>query len=951
MAYSFYGGKEGRTYNLVAHYNSIHDMVDAFSGGGSYTDVGYNEYVIINTYSKSNKENGIIYRRGLNYQEPFNPNNLDLTNNTIALDDFTKNEVILKGVIGQQYSSLDPPTEGEIAEVKVPKYLHYKYTINSTAQGPIPPDVTFVLLKEQRFDEDETKYSKFDKDFSNFVKNPGAGAIYVGQIVGPQGESPEIQMEDWESFERDIEEKSPIPGSYGTVLATKTPGYYEKESGEKEYNDKIDYGWYNIRDQHDNIIGAMLAFNFPYDVFKYTAETESPYGPKIIDVEELPSESSEIDRNAYYRLVEDGEYTYYLFDTVSVDKKDEEAPGSLIPIWRDVSEFLNEWPWRVHRKIPVIRIIQVNELPDTGEKETYYWIPDATGDTDGTYWEYERKNETPWTEIEDFDSDILYYRDDDYYKNNYYDYIKDEEEEEGRFVEIERNDSRLSIISLRDYEGLSREKGESIYHNYFNSYDIKIPKGIHGTSMEPIEIDDEYTLRTALRDYSNREEGDIILPYETTLRVVKEIDMECISGQDIEGKPILRVEGTYSRERLTEGLPKRGIDENAYYQVKEENEEEIFHYFKPIKNEEVWEWIEVEIIIPKIIRIYEVPEEAPEDETAYNYYCFKNTYYKWNIVSKQWEIIEPKVYPTGKLIVTYYTKNEDGEYETDLLPATIIDNSYLEENGDLHIILSSWDESKGKIKRDNLIMEPKVEWVKSIYFDEDNSMHVLFNSGKDQKTPFQSRELIENSIFIENDNNKPQSTRRFKAKYKSGYNEPYDPEDPEKERTIKTIEEYISNPINEIVDVKNIGDNLIVLWSDPAYRENLTRYIEKPYPIDGEGQLYKWEVLGPIYYGEHIFGHYNTLEELREEYPIGFTDESKKGWVATVGDSITEINLYAYDYRGNKGWYQIYSVSSGSVDPQWSLVIAEDAGNNTPKDLNEKLQVDGYWFVETDTID
>ena len=39
--YSFYGGKQGRTYHLVEHYDSIHDMVLNFQDGGSYNDVNY----------------------------------------------------------------------------------------------------------------------------------------------------------------------------------------------------------------------------------------------------------------------------------------------------------------------------------------------------------------------------------------------------------------------------------------------------------------------------------------------------------------------------------------------------------------------------------------------------------------------------------------------------------------------------------------------------------------------------------------------------------------------------------------------------------------------------------------------------------------------------------------------------------------------------------------------
>ena len=50
---SFYGGKQGITYNIVARYDSVADMVSAFSQGGTYTTVNYGEYVIIDTNSKN----------------------------------------------------------------------------------------------------------------------------------------------------------------------------------------------------------------------------------------------------------------------------------------------------------------------------------------------------------------------------------------------------------------------------------------------------------------------------------------------------------------------------------------------------------------------------------------------------------------------------------------------------------------------------------------------------------------------------------------------------------------------------------------------------------------------------------------------------------------------------------------------------------------------------------
>lgn len=68
---SFYGGKQGRTYNIVARFNSINEMINQFKKGAAYTDVSYGQYVLIDTIlnnnNPNNPENGKIYRRGLNY--------------------------------------------------------------------------------------------------------------------------------------------------------------------------------------------------------------------------------------------------------------------------------------------------------------------------------------------------------------------------------------------------------------------------------------------------------------------------------------------------------------------------------------------------------------------------------------------------------------------------------------------------------------------------------------------------------------------------------------------------------------------------------------------------------------------------------------------------------------------------------------------------------------------
>lgn len=64
---SLYGGKPGVSFILKAAYPSIAEMTTAFKKGENYTDVWYGEYVLIDTINKNHKDNGKIYRRGLDY--------------------------------------------------------------------------------------------------------------------------------------------------------------------------------------------------------------------------------------------------------------------------------------------------------------------------------------------------------------------------------------------------------------------------------------------------------------------------------------------------------------------------------------------------------------------------------------------------------------------------------------------------------------------------------------------------------------------------------------------------------------------------------------------------------------------------------------------------------------------------------------------------------------------
>ena len=64
---SFYGGRPGFSCVIVKNYASVAEMVEKFKLGGNYSEVHYNEYVLINTVNKNDPDNGKLYRRGYDY--------------------------------------------------------------------------------------------------------------------------------------------------------------------------------------------------------------------------------------------------------------------------------------------------------------------------------------------------------------------------------------------------------------------------------------------------------------------------------------------------------------------------------------------------------------------------------------------------------------------------------------------------------------------------------------------------------------------------------------------------------------------------------------------------------------------------------------------------------------------------------------------------------------------
>lgn len=206
MAYSFYGGKTGASIDIKAHFDTVYDLVHAFNGGGSYTTVNYGEYAIVDCPDKSSPENGIIYKRGFEY---------DIA---CVLLDMTSD-------FRRQYPNIE---------------------IRTTDFGD---GNTYVIAKEGQ-----------ENAFKAYVENPGGGAVYIGQIVGPTGDTPIVKIETMEELENEpyVRHEGIKDGEVHSDPASAT-------------NDIIKYGYAITTDAFGNTTGVAIAFDVPAPQISVTA--------------------------------------------------------------------------------------------------------------------------------------------------------------------------------------------------------------------------------------------------------------------------------------------------------------------------------------------------------------------------------------------------------------------------------------------------------------------------------------------------------------------------------------------------------------------------------------------------------------------------------------------------------------------------------------------------------
>lgn len=105
--------------------------------------------------------------------------------------------------------------------------------------------------------------------------NDEGGAIYIGQIVGPSGMAPDLQLVPYNDSHIANETEKQLTASNISLV----PGKLDNNT----FNDSINYKTVAIRNADNTDAIAYIGFKIPYTCFEFTAERGNPYDGPIAE--------------------------------------------------------------------------------------------------------------------------------------------------------------------------------------------------------------------------------------------------------------------------------------------------------------------------------------------------------------------------------------------------------------------------------------------------------------------------------------------------------------------------------------------------------------------------------------------------------------------------------------------------------------------------------------------
>lgn len=132
-----------------------------------------------------------------------------------------------------------------------------------------------IIDTENKNDKDNGKiYCR-----GNAYNNEVGGAIYVGQIVGPSGPAPHLEVKTSKEIDNiaDIEGFDYRRGNGSLKMVEDLlPGKY-LENGIEKFNDEIKWNYCSVRDVNSQESTVYIGFKIPYDIIEIEAESIDAY--------------------------------------------------------------------------------------------------------------------------------------------------------------------------------------------------------------------------------------------------------------------------------------------------------------------------------------------------------------------------------------------------------------------------------------------------------------------------------------------------------------------------------------------------------------------------------------------------------------------------------------------------------------------------------------------------
>lgn len=789
----------------------------------------------------------------------------------------------------------------------------------------------------------------------NATTNPLCGAEYIGQIVGPKGDAPELAMDTVQT----VLDNNGIMKSYtpqeGDSEDGIVPGRYYDDDDNEVYNDVIDYAWATVRDAFGNIIGCMIGFTFPYLVPEMSGSARTPYYTQEDYDEGRIADASLIGHIIPYTA----DFNLFVDNGLSTDDRDPDHGDTGHPFFRK---------WKISIPKGVKGDTETNlEIYPTKvvDGSTVYNNVSSSGELSGPK---AALADNLTLDLTDFETTKeLGYATVSAEDGGGYVYLTDTRGLRMRYLQTNYDnliDGESEWIDIGEYNTITRVSlSEDGWLTVFYSWDDP-------QTLEEVIRWIKYNADTDADGIQFNDDGTVTIIYNTL---------------DEDGN-----NETQTHPNLISWVTSTTLARDGHYKVIYNNDNSHIHKTGTEDGKAVYEtnltWpTQVSLSVGGVLKfmynnnllddIYPGPwagdGEVDRTEGSYSFII------PW---LEKVKLLEDGhfnfVFNNNKLY-----DGADPDWDTDEVTykprITWVTRVALLPNGDFNIYYNNdMNKAATQAAGDSWISDGSgleyyhthLTWVQRVTLDDDGTIHFWYNDGTEMtpsisvKIKYLNHAYVDTDGLDDGDQSSDYSTegdgdQRIHLVYNTFEADGVTHEEQTIGRPINYIVEAIVSEWNAMTS-NTEAKHLLVYYADPAYRAWIqANHPERIKAYVGEKIGYKedWCDLG---YVRGEAGGLHIIKNVTQESDLYDTttgdaippedimhDPDHAGWAMTVGDPTATnptYQIYVYDYD-NARWYSIGTIDSTAIAPEYVIAAAPEI--TEPTTLRSK----GFWLV-TETI-